>query len=250
MTLPHEEELRALQGRAYGPNADIHLDQSALRRLRELEGKETVPEPDFASETSVSDPQILEELDPLEQAPRRSLKELFHLLLGIRRSSILVVLAMVTVTAILVVALIVVQRVQTDPLQVGAIQIARLSADPAYKIPYIFVGAGSPQAGKAQSFQEFHGLRVVTTPSSVFGNGLPLSCMNVFPSAEITNPDANSFSGQVYSGCAAGPFPAIVQFTLDTPGLPRDLLSAFPSSAGLQFVYDRTHNEVVVFAAK
>ena len=52
-----------------------------------------------------------------------------------RRSTFLIVLALVALIAVSNAAVLLVQRVQADPLQAGASQIARLSYDPAYEIP-------------------------------------------------------------------------------------------------------------------
>lgn len=48
---PRHAELRALQRRAYGPDADIHSDPAALARLQELEGSGPRPEPGPAPES-------------------------------------------------------------------------------------------------------------------------------------------------------------------------------------------------------
>jgi hypothetical protein len=249
MVTANDDELQALRQRAYGPNADIHLDQRAIQRLRELEDGIRAYEPVAPAESPVATAEGLEphsrpveQAVPIEHAPRRSVMEWLRPLWSVRRSNVLIVLGVIAVGAFFAVALIVVQRVQTDPLQVGAIQVARLSVDSAYNLPAFFVGANSTQDSKVEGFQEFHGLRTVFVPDP--GNG---DCLQVYPSTDITNPKANTFSGQLFQGCAAGAFPAIVQLKVDATGLPSDLRSAFPNSAALQFVYDRVHNEVVVF---
>ncbi len=61
-----------------------------------------------------------------------------------------------------VTALVVVQRVQTDPLQTGATQVARLSADPSFEVPSVLTpGVTSGTTGYA----EYEGFRVATYAS-------------------------------------------------------------------------------------
>ena len=142
-----------------------------------------------------------------------------------------------TVLAIIAAALVLVQRVQSDPLQVGAAQIGRLSVDSSYRVPDVFGGGSGPSA-----YQEFHGLRAV-----IYGSKNP--CLTVFRAADITDPTSDSFSGTAFSGCTAGRFPAMVQFSLDD-SLPTDIRAPFPKTTALQFVYDEAHDEVVVFATR
>lgn len=256
-----EDELHALRQRAYGPNADIHLDSHALNRLRELEGVgrqpiphyEVDPEPAPAAERQ-SDPV---ELEPVEREPQGRVWLRRFLLLArtgltrlmrIRRSTALILLGLAVAVAAMIVALVLVQRVQTDPLQVGAEQVARLSLDPGYQVPSIFGSAATE--GGVQGFQEFHGLRVVETSGGMFGRGGSDACLTVYSSATITDPDSTSFAGPLMGGCAAGTFPAMVQFRADLPDFPEELRSAFPGSTGLQFVYDSANHEVVVFATE
>jgi hypothetical protein len=143
-----------------------------------------------------------------------------------------------------------VQRVQTDPLQLGATQVARLSVDAGYEVPLVFgsTGTGLDGAAPVQAYQSFHGLRVLmNSVIAMVPTGRSATCMTIFPEANVTT-TSDSFDGPVFAGCEAGQFPAIVQFTLDTDGLPAELHSAFPGSSGLQFVYDADHDEVVIFS--
>jgi len=144
-----------------------------------------------------------------------------------------------------------VQRVQTDPLQAGASQIARLSTESGYLVPAIFGGPGIGHDQDAQAFQGFHGLReIVTTTNSGEANQPTNICLSVYPETEITDPTSTSFSGQFFSACAAGRFPATVQFDLRTQGLSASLRQELAPWNALQFVYDTKHDEVVVFASR
>lgn len=272
MGAPDDDELRALRGRAYGPGADIQGDSHALERLRELEGRESAASGRQPSSTPVevetraddrveqsdSEDPALDEI-PLEhparvwatraaQLARTSLRRLARL----RRSTVLVIVGLLALASVLVVALNLVDRVQTDPLQTGAAQVARLSIDPAYEVPTIFLGG--PDEAKnsdARGFEEFLGLRTIITPTGFFyGGDTADDCMSIFIAAAVDESDPTSFSGPVFGGCAAGTFPAATQFRVDIPGLPDELTDAYPDSTALQFVYDSENREIVVFASK
>ncbi len=249
MTPANDDELQALRRRAYGPNADIHLESRALQRLRELEGAVRVQEPAPPVDSSEAAPAPAPPVSVEGETPSTA-QHTLRPPLRVRRPSPMIVLGVAVVAAILTVALVLVQRVHTDPLQVGATQITRLSTDPAYTIPTYYFGTAFGRDLEARGFQEFYGLRVVVTVGSIEGNGSTDACVNIYPAADITNPNSSGYSGQVLIGCAAGAFPAIVQFRVDAAGLPPELRSAFPQPVPLQFVYDNVHDEVVVFTEK
>jgi hypothetical protein len=150
------------------------------------------------------------------------------------------VLALIALIVVSYAALELVQRVQTDPLQAGASQVARLSADATYEAP-VFFSNGSADAPRA--YEDFHGLRAIINDS---GMGTDDRCIVVFLSDAAADSDGN-FNGPVYMGCAAGAFPAAVAFRVDAT-FPAQLRSAFPDGTALQFVFDKSGNEIVVFA--
>lgn len=170
-----------------------------------------------------------------------------HWMMGLRRSTILIAIGVVLAVATLATVLTLVQRVQTDPLQLGATQVARLSADPGYEIPRVFGAIGGDAAKPVKAYQSFHGLRVLMNSWMFMGPTASTPCLTIFPEKLVTT-TADSFGGPVFGGCAAGQFPAIVQLDLDTDRLPSELNSAFPGAGGLQFVYDASHDEVVIFS--
>jgi hypothetical protein len=243
-----DDELRALRERAYGRDPDIHLDPDSLERLRELESTRVAVTPDAveqADDVTADPPEP--EVEPHDTLPRPTPGWILWVS-GLRRSTVLVAAGVILVAAALTTALVLVQRVQTDPLQVGASQVARLGVDESYEIPGFFVGAGAESEIATHAYQAFHGLRAVTGSGGfVFGSSPDSTCLNIYPQANITA-TADSFSGPLFGGCAAGDFPAIVQFTVGVADLPQDLVSTFPDSTGLQFVYDKEHDEVVVFS--
>ncbi len=258
MAPANEDELHSLRRRAYGPDADIHLDHQAIERLRELEGGALgggalgggarEPEPGTLTDNSEPAPTPAEPRLPIKDDAERSATDSVRPRMRVRRNAMRIALGVAAMATMLAVVLVVVQRSQTDPLQFGAKQITRLSVDPAYKVSQYFYGSAFGRDLEAQGFQEFHGLRAVVTVG--YGSVSNDACLSIYPSSIDTSVKASSFSGQLIVSCAAGGFPPIVQFRVDAAGLPTDFRSAFPGSAALQLVYDRVHNQVVVSSDK
>jgi len=259
MTEVHDDELGALRKRAYGRDSDIQLDPQAVDRLRELEGVSAALGPVAMANHSrsvtgtVVEQPLLREAEAKAEAEAEAEAEgehlahqLFRRLLRIRRSTVLIVLGLAVLMIAIAAALVLVQRVQPDPLQVGARQVARLSVDPSYEVPAFF-GDGIDPNIQPEGFEELSGIRVVVTAVGLFRGGSNEACLNVYAAADVTDPKSESFSGAMFGGCSAGIFPAMTQFGLDTPGLSGVFQSAYPNSTALQFVYDRVNNEVVVF---
>jgi hypothetical protein len=254
VTEPTDDELRALRERAYRRDSDIHLDPDSLMRLRELEsrrGRATLEAAAPEIEAPVPPEATQDDVAPVDEAPRAAarwvplLRRLARWLAGLRRSTVLIALGSAAVVALIATALVLVERVQTDPLQVGAVQVARLTVDQGYDLPPFFSGF---EGDGVNAYTPFHGLRAVTNArifSPAAANGS--TCLTVYAESDVTD-SPDSFSGPLFGGCGAGAFPAIVQFSVDVEQLPEDLVAAFPESTGLQFVYDSEHDEVVVFA--
>ena len=241
--------------RAYGPDADIHLDPDALERLRELEGEEReqqppvvegIPDP-TSDPTSGPVPKLVTAIEDGTEPPARNWSAPSW---RIRRSTLLLVLGVAFIGAIVAVSPTLVERVQTDPLRTGANQVARLSAAPEYEVPSIFSGPRTSTFSTSEGFQLFYGLRVVHARYGAFASGPDDDCLILYVDADISDPDSKSFSGPAFNGCSAGGFPATVQFVMTREGLPDELTTAFPGSPALQFVYDSDHDEVVVFAER
>lgn len=252
MTPASDEELRELRRRAYGRDPDIHLDPDALKRLHELESLQVVVEAPVDVEVAEVVEQPAEpELRDVEPTPRRPpawVMAFLAWLTGLRRSTVFLAIGALLIAAGLVTALTIVQRVQTDPLQVGATQVARLGVDTGYDVPEVFGGAAAQSDFGIRAFQLFHGLRGIVTSTGVFFTGAPgAPCLTLYPEANVTT-TSDSFGGAIFGGCAAGDFPPMVQFSADTEGLPEELKAAFPESTGLQFIYDPEHEEIVVFS--
>jgi hypothetical protein len=127
--------------------------------------------------------------------------------------------------------------------------VARLAVDPSFEAPEFFARAGG--SGTLQGFDEFHGLQaIVSTGGGIFSRSENDECLTISAAAVEEEPSPNSFSGLLVGGCSAGDFPAMTQFRTDMPELPEEVVSAFPDTVALQFVYDSANHEVVVFATR
>ncbi len=261
MTQRSGDELDDLRKRAYGPGSDIDDDPRALARLRQLEDEAQrlrAPAPAQAEADDDAPPAPTAHAEPGESAVPdqpataehpflRALRAAGGWVATRRRSTLVMLAGAILVVAAMAVTLVVVQRVQTDPLQAGAVQVARLQPDASYELPVIFGYTGDDGASGAQAYEEFHGLRFVVADSrTVFGRS-ENRCLTVFGEAAVLDPNSQSFSGVVYSGCSAGDFPPVVQFTLAQEELPRQLRDALAGAVAVQLVYDAGNDEIVVF---
>lgn len=240
MPIDEQDELAQLRRRAYSPTADIASDPNALRRLIELEARpvsaETEPAP-------VEGEPLIRTSEPAPDAapapPRFSLPRP-------RRSTVLLLGAAAVVVATLATALTLVQRVQTDPLQTGATQIARLSADPAFDVPSTLARG---VIGEVTAYEEFEGFRAVTLPSYQDPGGTA-RCMTIWQPALLDTSGGVGFSYTgdypVLSVCGAGVFPPTSTMLLREESPEREQTS-FPAGTALQFVYDEQNDEIVVF---
>lgn len=146
-------------------------------------------------------------------------------------------------------ALTLVQRVQDDPLEAGAEQVARLSIDQSYDIPQFFENWAG-ERGMA-GFHEFYGLRPVVAyeTGNALAGGDREDCLDVFSAADMQQ-DSEGFSGLLVIGCSSGGFPAAIEFSTAAPSVPEELISAFPDATAFQLVLDSDNSEVVVFMTR
>ncbi|WP_295851372.1 hypothetical protein [uncultured Microbacterium sp.] len=243
-SIDDDGELAALRRRAYAPGADISADPTALQRLIELEGRESVaasvaPATDEERAALAVEPEDLapDAVDAGAESARLRLPRP-------RRSTVIMLSAAGLVALCAVTALVVVQRVQTDPLQTGATQVARLAADPSFEVPSVLTpGVTSGTTGYA----EFEGFRVATY-ASFDASPDAAKCMTVWqPDLLDVSGGGFSYDGRYFlSSCGAGIFPAnaMLQLSDDSAEL---RVTDLPSGTSLQFVYDREHDEIVVF---
>lgn len=242
MARDDEDELAQLRRRAYSYSADIASDPAALRRLIDLETRASAAKEELSSTAVVEEIPAAsgEEGTPDATPPRPRLTRP-----RLRRSTVIMLGAAALVAATLLTLLIVVQRVQTDPLQAGASQIARLSLDPGFEVPSALrVGI----TGEVTAFEGFEGFRVLSQPSYYAAEGAT-RCLTIWQPALLDTAGGGGFSyeGEFFvSACGAGAFPASVTILLreDTPERAQ---TDFPAGTALQFVYDEASEEIVVF---
>lgn len=244
MPIDDEDELAVLRRRAYAPGGDISSDPRALDRLLELEARARAlheppappgEESDPAGE-GIEAPADGEIPDAIPARPRSA---------RLRRSTVVLLAGAALIAATLVTLLVLVQRIQPSPLPAGATQIARLSPDPDFEVPSSFlVGARD----KVTAYEAFEGFRVLSRPSPFDGEGAA-PCMTVWQPALLVTISGGgySYNGEYFSSvCGAGVFSATSTVLLreDTPE--RDQTD-FPAGTALQFVYDETADQVLVF---
>lgn len=269
------DELQILRLRAYGPSADIHTDSTAQQRLRELEGLVRVPAP-LPRDTSatVDDTHADRGHEPAAEAdvpPRVSAHDTTsapdpdrtrtsghdepgatpkaaedgrprrrRLSRHVRLLWAGSILAAAGIAAAGTYGLVAMTPVSASS---GAPQIATLRPTPLVEVPPGWFGAGP-----SSRVWEFQGLTLFETSSGMFGNANGGECFAVvtteeIPKAEESNQDSWSLSGQIYSACRVGVFPATVQLIVDS-NAPEELRTAYPDSA-IQFV--RQGDQIGVF---
>lgn len=82
----------------------------------------------------------------------------------------------------------------------------------------------------------------MTLFKTTYGPSAPGSdCFTIVPTASLPEPDADpdswSYSGQMYSGCRVGDFPATIEMPIDS-NAPRELTDVYPMGGAIQFVLD------------
>lgn len=237
-SISDDDELAALRRRAYAPGADISSDPAALQRLIELESRSSddlAPAPSDVEEEPIDPSGVDEPADP----PRARFR-----MPRLRRSTTILLTAAILVVACAATGLVLVQRVQTDPLQVGATQIARLAPDPDFRAPS---SLSQGVSSGVTSYAEFEGFRVAVYASFDTGKGAS-KCMTVWQPAllqELGN--GTSYNGRyMVLSCGAGAFPPSATLLL-SEGTPELRNTVLPAGTALQFVYDAANDEVVVF---
>lgn len=254
MSFDDDAELAQLRRRAYSPSADIAADPAALRRLIELEERASATNDVASSPEAEAAPGVAhadqtpgaEQIPDAERTPDAEPAAPPFTLPRPRRSTVILLVVAALVLATLATALTLVQRVQADPLQAGATQIARLSPDPAFPVPTALAQGIS---GEITAYAEFEGFRVVTLPSYRSSENAS-RCMTVWQPALLSTDEGGGFS---YDGdsflmgtCGAGVFPPSSTIFLREDS-PERAQTVFPAGTALQFVYDAENDEIVVF---
>lgn len=271
---PREDELRRLQTRAYGPDADIGDDPAALARLRELEDAaaraltrdaDLRPAPSIVGlriarddpDAATSDPadRVSEEPDPADRvttappAPARLAAAAAH---DARlpdgdadvatapptptrpRRPRWAVVAWVAALA----AVAIVVAVAASAITAGTVRAAGQPAS-AQRVATLQM---DPHFQTPYSFNDssvdligFDEFHGLTVISGKRWLTESMQpCLLVASTAELYG-DTNIISGTTAYGCAAGSFPASALLRVDT-NLPRTIRQMFPDGTGLQFV--------------
>jgi len=240
------DELAALRRRAYAPDGDIANDPAALRRLIALEERASASQENPAPVADSPPAPVVDSPPADEESPDATAEKPRYTLPRLRRSTVILLGAAVLVAATLVTLLVVVQRVQTDPLQTGAEQVARLSPDPGFEVPSTLTQGTT---GEITAYEEFEGFRAISQPAYRDETG-DHRCMTVWQPALLEASDGGGFSygGEFFllSVCAAGVFPAASTMLLGE-NTPERAQTDLPAGTALQFVYDSANDEIVVF---
>lgn len=258
-------ELRALRARVYGPDAGVAADAAARARLLELEEQarhrapvsfgDTAPE---ASHPSAPPPPVVDAAPlsvPPAAAPAEKPVDLDTLLrpqggaapqdrdgvLGRIRLPLLLawggsVLAAAVVAAVLTYAFVGMRPAAAPD---GARQVATIGDEQRGDDDFAKAWFGTTADARTYTFR---GLTVLATDQG-WDEGQQ-ACVVVVPTGGVDWRD-RTITGQLYSGCSVGAFPATAEFTVDERS-PSDLRATFSTGTSLQFVLDG--DEVAVFA--
>ncbi|MDY0914514.1 hypothetical protein [Rathayibacter festucae] len=221
MDEPQQDERAALLRRAYGRNADIGQDPYALTRLLTLqqgafEAEREAVGPPPAAPTVLSNaarPDVPPAATTSSPAtpPRK------------RRPVALLWASSTAAAAVLTAVAMTVIGAAEDR------EVATLTLAPSDDIPG-WVDGGVPDTAATK---DSYGLTIVKQPTSADRE----DCIWVIPTVTTDN-------GPVYSGCAAGRFPATAQVPVSA-ALPAALRKMFPDDTGLRFILDGTHVRVL-----
>lgn len=265
-------ELRALQARAYGPEADIAADPGALERLEELESmlgapavartaNETPPAgidppvavavavaaapvprdvplasvaPSSPTESVTQEPGPTESA-PVEPAPTESAP--VEPAPRRRRSRWLKLwwaLSLVAAAGLAAGATYGLMRVAPVSVSSGAPQVATLEPVALPDIPSGWYGVGP-----SSTAWEFYGMTLFETSFAMTGAGQ--DCFTIVRTDSLPEPDADpnswSYNGPMYSACRVGGFAATLEMPIDASA-PAELTAQFPKGGALQFVRD------------
>ncbi|MFB4353385.1 hypothetical protein RAC69_09575 [Microbacterium sp. LS_15] len=234
-----DAELRALQSRAYGRDADITRDPEAMRRLASLEAQRQPastslyaaadPSPDpliesvprFAPDADGA-PAVLEPDSESMIAPSSALRERFspRPRLAWFVAAVAVFLSAIGVTATAV--------AMARPAEPGV--VATIPVDPEAKWRDIL---GSRDEGSA-IFEDFHGVTLIRSMGFAGPSDSGVGCLIAVSTKALNSASPDAGFGGWGMGCPAGGFPASIQFIVDD-GFPDALRARYPTGTALKF---------------
>ncbi|MDQ2669689.1 MAG: hypothetical protein M3Y31_03580 [Gemmatimonadota bacterium] len=252
-----DDELERLRARAYGPDADIAGDPAALRRLEKLEAQHrdaaAEPEPASPAETSEADEEAADggeaaEEEQAKDEPKRERpkgktdaapprRRIVRWLPAIWAVSLLVaasVAATMTFTA---------TSTLLRPVPGGdARQVATIELGSDFLAPRFL---GMEQRSDSRGERSWYGLTILVVRGTWYGDTED-ECLVIMRQADV-DPNSDSLSGPLYTGCSAGHLPAVLQLRVND-AMPDALLEQFPVGTGLRFVLDESRVGVFVAA--
>ncbi|MDJ1113341.1 hypothetical protein [Microbacterium dauci] len=259
-------ELERLRARAYGRDADIAVDPAALARLRYLEGAQAgavvtappkppspveappvggvIDEVPGASERAAAAVESTDDPAPSASAAGEFRAEVFERAASTplwRRRGVLVAAAAVAGMLVGALGMQVFAPAPAVSVETGAVLADTVRADPSLEWPAIF--GPSDDEHRVWSYR---GLTIMTsTALRYIGSANSESdCLMALESAALEpylGPDADdgssgySIDGMQLTGCAAGAFPATLQFIVDQ-NAPSALRARFADGTAVQIV--------------
>lgn len=235
-----DAELRALQSRAYGRDADIGDDPAALRRLEDLESRrQPTPEPataapvaplidrvplavadDSAPPPAPTDP-LAQVSDEPAVVPTVALRDRFSprprlaWFLAAAAAFLLAIGVTASATAL------------ARPIEPGV--VATVPVDPDAKWHDVL----GERAEGSVIFEDYYGLTFVRSTAFIGPAGPADGCLLAVSTKGLDSATADTGFGGFAMGCPAGGFPATVQFVIDE-GYPDALRARFPTGTAMK----------------
>ena len=248
-----DDELERLRARAYGPDADISDDPAAMRRLAELEAQRreapTAGAADGASADAAtgsgdredaageSAPQesAVAESAPARADAARPPSRIARWLPALWALSLLVVAAVAAAMTFTTTAGLLQTVPQGDARQIATVELGSNILAPRY--------LGLEQRADSRGHRDWYGLTILVVRGTWYGDTED-ECLVIMRRADV-DPNAESLSGPVFTGCSAGGLPAMLQLRVNS-AMPDELLEQFPAGTGLRFVLDGSRVGVFV----
>ncbi|MFJ4223529.1 hypothetical protein [Microbacterium sp. NPDC089695] len=245
-----DAELRALQSRAYGRDADIGADLEAQRRLEALESRRpTSPAPARPATlepvtTAPADAPLIDRVphavadgstappraqtDPSAEiheqpalVPPTARRDLFsprpRIAWFVGAAAVLLLAVGVSVSATAI----------ARPIEPGV--VATVPVDPEAKWRDVL----GERAQGSVIFEEFYGLTFIRSTAFLGPAGPEDGCLIAMSTTRLNSASADNGFGGFAMGCPAGGFPATVQFIIDD-GYPDELRDRFPTGTAMK----------------
>jgi hypothetical protein len=258
MTIDHDEELRSLRERAYGPGADIHDDPVALARLNELEAAAerepaveragAAPRDDAdAGPTPSEDPEAEASVPPVPSAPdadqpEAADREAAEPQAGRGRRltrRVAWLWAGSVVLALFVGAALALAMASWSGERAAVLAETDISDWPELSF-------GEPEEG-SRIFEDYLGLTPVIVPNALGSdNQQRVPCMFVVILSDYDGGDPpGTAATTVTAGCASGAFPPVASFTV-TDASPESLREQLPVGTSVRFTIEGDEAHVAV----